>query len=184
MNANFEDRVDALVTLSFAGDIPEDSAGMKRMMHNFIQRLRRRYQKAGKRLKYIYCMEIGPRGSRHVHMMLSQADLQELVDAWGYGPVNVQPLWSKGQYADIAAYFIKYALKTAETEGGGKKIGQLYTPSRGLCRPKVTKTIVHARTFRESIRDRRGWRLDKNSIRRGVHEAMGTPYLEYTFVRD
>ncbi len=182
LNANFEDGKDALVTLSWKkGKAPESSEEMKKRFANFRRRLKARYQKAGKEMKYVVTMEIGPKGSRHIHMVLSDADLKEIRECWEPGQiVNVVPLNSGGQYADIASYFVKYALKTAETEG--KKVGQLYTPSRNLQEPKITIRVIARRAGFRSPKERKGYMIDKDHTVCGIYED-GTAYQEVAYIR-
>ena len=183
MNNNFRDKVDALVTLDFDQiHYPADSFEMISLIQKGVRKLRGIYKKKGKTLKYIYCREIGPRGCRHVHMMLSNADLKELCEAWTYGAVNVEPLHTNGQYRDAAEYFMKYSLKTEKTEG--KLIGRRFNPSQNLIKPVSKKTIVLANTFSERIHDIKGYYLEKESIQQGVSEITGKSYLSYTYIAD
>lgn len=181
LNENFEDGKDALVTLSWKkADAPKGSEDMKRRVANFLKRLKRRYRKTGKELKYIYTLEVGPKGSRHVHMVISDADLKELQESWEKGQiVNVVPLNSGGQYAGIASYFVKYAQKTEETEG--KKVGQLYNPSRNLRKPRITVRVIYRTRFKEP-QERKGWGIDRDHTSYGVRED-GSPYQEITYIR-
>ena len=181
MNHNFEDGVDALVTWSFNRDkAPKDYQEMLKRTQTLVRRLRKRYRQDGIILRYIYTMEIGPKGSRHIHMMISNAEPLRLMGCWGWGPVDVKPLYSDGQYAKIAAYFLKYALKTEETEG--IKLGRKWNPSKNLKRPPVTKTIVSAATFREEVQERKGYYIDKDSITSGIHDVTGCAFLAYTYI--
>ena len=67
LNTNFEDGKDALVTLSWKkATAPENSEEMKKRFRNFLRRLKTRYKKSGKELKYVMTMEVGPKGSRHI----------------------------------------------------------------------------------------------------------------------
>lgn len=180
MNQNFRDGRDALVTLSFKTVEPYKE--MLQKVQKMIRSIRRIYAKTGRILKYIYTMEVGPRGSRHVHMMLTSPSLQDLVRIWPYGVVDVKPLYSHGQYSKIAAYFMKYADKTEQTLG--KKLGRRYNASHNMEHPKIRKTVVMANTFREKIREKPGYYIDRDSIQRGICEETGRPYLHYTYIRD
>ena len=183
MNANFVDGKDALITLDFdQAHYPGDSKEMIQMAQKFVRKLRASYKRNEKELKYIYCREIGPRGCRHLHMMLSNADIKELVETWEYGAVNIKPLTTGGQYRDAAEYFMKYSLKTEETEG--KLIGRRFNPSQNLIQPKVKKTVVLANTFREKIHDLKGYYLEKESLQQGVSEITGKAYLSYAYIAD
>lgn len=183
LNANFKDGRDALVTLSWkkGQDQPEDSKTMRRETGNFIRKIRRAYRKAGKELRYCYTMEIGPKGSRHIHMVLSNADLSEIQRCWP-GIVDVRPLYSNGNYADIASYFVKYSLKTEKTEG--QKLGRRYSCSHNMIKPKIRIEVVNASTFRETPGHRKGYLLDESRTRSGISELTGKRYLECTYIRD
>lgn len=181
MNHNFEDGQDALVTWSFAREkAPKDYAEMLKKTQALIRKLRREYKKEGRILRYIYTMEIGPKGSRHIHMMISDADLLILARCWPWGGVDAKPLHTDGQYAKIAAYFLKYSLKTEQTEG--IKLGRRWNPSKNLKKPKVIKTVVNARTFRDEVKERKGFYIDKESVESGIHEMTGQPFLHYTYI--
>lgn len=181
LNENFRDGIDALCTLSWKKeDAPEDAREMKRRVTNFLRRLKTKYQKAGKELKYVYTMEIGPKGSRHIHIVLNDVDLQEIRTAWGPGHVNVQPLNTDGQYGRIAAYFIKYSEKTERTEG--RKIGRRYCPSLNLRKPKIKIERCVRSSFREP-QERKGWYIDRNYTAYGTHPIDGRPYSEVLYVR-
>lgn len=181
LNENFRDGVDALCTLSWRkGEAPEDSGEMKRLVTNFLRRLKTKYQKAGKELKYVYTMEIGPKGSRHIHIVLNDVDLQELRGAWGPGSVNVQPLNTDGQYGKIAAYFIKYSEKTERTEG--QKVGRRYCPSLNLRKPRIKTEHCVRSSFKEP-QERKGWYIDRDYTTYGLHPIDGRPYSEVLYVR-
>lgn len=182
LNENFRDGSDALVTLSWKkGAAPEDSAEMRRRVRNFLRRLKTRYLKTGKELRYVYTMEIGPKGSRHVHMVINDVDLRELGQVWDGGALDVQPLNSNGQYAKIAAYFVKYNTKTEETEG--KKLGKKYNASRNLRKPRIKTRQITRKRFCEP-RERKGWRIDKELTAEGTNEWDGTMWQRIVYVRD
>lgn len=181
MNTNFKDG-DLLVRLDFFKEhFPNDSKKMQTMMQAFIRKLRAEFKKLGRDLKYIYVKEIGPRGGRHVHMIMSKCDTDVLRRCWPHGGIHVDPLISGGQYRKIAEYFVKYAAKTEETEG--KIIGKRWNPSKNLVRPIVKKRIVAANTFRKKIKLKPGYHLEKDSLRAGVSELTGFEYFSYTLIK-
>ncbi|SDZ88395.1 hypothetical protein SAMN02745687_00938 [Lachnospiraceae bacterium NK3A20] len=181
LNENFQDGTDALVTLSWGKGTtpPETSEEMKKEVQKFFRRLRKKYRENGKELKYVYTMEIGPKGSRHIHVVLNEADNFELWTTWQGGVVDVQPLNSNGQYAKIASYFAKYSQKTEKTEG--KKLGRRYNPSLNLRKPKITKKIIKAVRFCKEPKERKGYFIDKELSSSGVNEFTGLPYLFITY---
>ena len=178
MNENFSDG-DYLLTLDFYTHKPRDSTEMQKLTAGFIRNLRYRLKKRGVTPKYLYVMEIGKRSSRHVHMIIERTELALITECWKYGGVHCTPLYSGGQYRQIASYFLKYALKTETTE---KMVGKKWYGSRNLKKPKVIKRIILARTFREEAREKKGWNLDKASEYRGI-TAEGYPYYEYTYIK-
>jgi hypothetical protein len=181
LDTNFEDKRDALVTLSWREDqIPPDSSErMKKDSSNFFRRMRKSYQQKGKDLRYVYTMEIGPKGSRHIHAVISEADLSEIQSCWD-GVVNVVPLFSDGNYDKIAQYFVKYSVKTEETEG--IKVGRRYSSSRNLKKPKVIKTVVNAATFKETPGQRKGYKLDESRTETGISEETGLRYARFVYI--
>lgn len=179
MNENFKDG-DYLITLDFHNHKPRDSTEMQKLVSEFIKKLRYRLKKQDINPKYLYTMEVGPRGSRHVHMMIEKINLGEISDNWTYGGVHCTPLYSQGQYGQIASYFMKYALKTEQTEE--KLVGKRWYGSRNLKKPKITKKIVLSNTFRKDPPEKKGWYLDKSSEVRGVTD-QGYQYYSYTYIK-
>lgn len=181
MNANFEDG-DLLIRLDFhKAYFPSGSLDMQDLMTKAIRKLRTEYKKLNKELKYVYVKEIGPRGGRHIHMVISKCDTDTLRKCWPFGGIHVDPLISNGQYGKIADYFIKYAARTEETEG--ELVGKRWYASRNLTKPKITKKVISANTFRKDVKGKRGYVLDKESIRSGFSELTGYEYFSYTLVK-
>lgn len=181
MNHNFKDG-DYLVRLDFSKDSsPGGSADMQKEMAYFIRRLKRCYQKVCAELKYIYVKEIGPKGGRHIHMMLNKCDIDWIRKSWKVGGIHIDPLYSHGQYGQIASYFIKYASRTEETEG--KIIGKRYYASRSCKMPEVVKRVIAAGTFRKKVTEKKGFYLEKDSVVEGVNELTGYEYFCYTLHR-
>ena len=179
MNANFVDG-DSLVRLDFFKK-PADSEKMQEIMKKAIRQLRAEYKKQGRQLKYIYVKEVGPRGGRHIHMMMNKVDTDILRKIWPHGGIHVDPLISNGQYRKIAEYFIKYAQKTEKTEG--KLIGKRWYSSRNLIRPVAVKEVIPAATFRRTVKEKTGYYLDKESLQYGISEFTGFEYFSYTLIK-
>ena len=111
---------------------------IQRELHNFMRRLKRKYDKRGLELKWVVCTEVGVRGGLcHHHIVLSEGlELEEIKKAWKCGGVG----WSeergsklyfdeRGAY-DLAAYMVKdkYTYKS-------------YSCSRNLKRPQERREI-------------------------------------------
>lgn len=112
-NTNFEDGVDVLVHLTFAPRyLPETRKACKRVMDNFMRRVKRAWERHdfGRDLRYLYVIE-GSDGKRlHVHMlMLGGMDAREIKALWGMADiVNVDTLQAgqKG-YEALSVYLTK-----------------------------------------------------------------------------
>ena len=181
MNHNFEDG-DLLVRLDFSKDnLPTGSDEMQSMMCKAIRKLRKEFKKACQELKYIYVKEIGPRGGRHIHMVMNRCDTETIRKCWPHGGIHIDPLISNGQYIKIADYFIKYAAKTEDTEG--ELIGKRWYASRNLQRPKVIKKVISASKFRKETKAKKGYIVQKESVRSGISELTGFEYFAYTMIK-
>lgn len=183
MNANFRPTIDQHLVLEWGRDKdpPEDSAAMKKQMARFIRRLRRAYRARGQDPRYIYTMEVGPRGSRHIHMVLSEPDLKEVQRLWEVGPVHGTPLYPDGNYQKLAAYFMKYSKKTEETEG--QKLGRRWNASLNLKRPEPRTRIIAERTFLRDFPKRKGYRIDQDSVRAAEPDTNGRLFRECIYVK-
>lgn len=179
MNANFKDG-DLLVRLDFSKS-PSGSADMQELMTKAIRKLRAEHKKTGIELRYIYVKEIGPRGGRHVHMVMNKCDSDILRKCWTHGGIHIDPLISEGQYGKIAEYFIKYAAKTEETEG--ELIGKRWYASRNLKKPRVTKKVISANKFRKEAKPQKGYIVDKNSVQSGISGLTGYEFFSYTLIK-
>lgn len=182
MAANFRNG-DTVVRLDFSKR-PEGSVEMQALISKALRKISAMYRKAGKQLRYIYVKEVGPRGGRHIHMIMSREDmdvLQILTKCWPHGGIHVDP-WNTGpDFSKLASYFIKYAARTEQTEG--KLIGKRWYPSRNLEQPKITKRILRSDHFRENIKKKQGYTLAKDSVRSGISDFTGYRYFSYTLVR-
>ena len=181
MNANFTDDTGMLVTLTYLPkNRPGNSVQMQSDMRNFLKKLRKVFKAGNMILKYIYVKELGKRGAAHVHMLMSVCDVRKLRECWNKGGVCVKPLYSDGDYSDIARYFIKYSADTEKVEG--KLIGKRWSASRNLKQPIVIKKIVKANTFNQRIPEKKGYLLDPTSVAEGYTE-FGYRYFSYTMRR-
>lgn len=112
-NANFTDGRDCLVHLTFdSRHRPETRRDCKRMVDNFLRRLKRAWDKAGmeRELRYLYVIE-GNDGKRlHVHMLMTGGMAAgEIKALWGMADiVNVDRLQAgKKGYEALSKYLTK-----------------------------------------------------------------------------
>ena len=181
MNTNFRDG-DLLIRLDFANAREiTSSAQMQDKISKALRKMKRKAAADGIELKYIYVKEMGKRGGRHIHLMITRVSTELIRECWPHGGIHIDPLYSGGQYRKIAAYFVKYAAKTEETEG--KLIGKRWYGSRNLERPKVTKKIIKSGHFREIVRKVQGYVLEKDTLQSGISDFTGFKYFSYTLIR-
>ncbi len=190
IKANFSEG-DFWVTLTYPkGARPSVNQVMKDW-DGFIRRMKTRYKKLGKELKWIRRIEIGSRGAVHAHVIINrlegeQTDLM-IKECWKPGHVNYATLYEEGDYEQLADYLAKDEMtkkQEAELEQKDRKRLRAYSHSRNLTTVEPqTRTYGHW-TMRRIIRDgpkpTPGYYILKDSIRSGVNPYTGMSYLYYT----
>ena len=107
---NFTENDIALHLTYRNGEEPENEADALRVLGNFIKRLKRRYKKAGKELKYISCTEYGKKTGRvHHHLIINGGyDRDEIEKLWGRGYANSKRLqFEEDGVKGLARYIAK-----------------------------------------------------------------------------
>lgn len=110
INANFTDE-DLCVTLTYAGDPPEEKQARKDMQ-NYIRRVRNWRKRRGmSELKYVYVIEYEDEGKKrriHHHVIMSGMDRDAAESLWGKGWANTKRLQPDEHGLEaIARYIIK-----------------------------------------------------------------------------
>ena len=152
----------------------------------FLKEVRKEFKKRGYKLKWIGRTERGKRGAVHHHLIIGRIPDADIIiaKAWkkvqGAGKTNVQLLYEKGQFADLAAYIIK---PDTVNEDGTPATQSNYSRSRNLTVPKP----VVSRTTRKKILQEPvptpGYYIDKDSICQGINPITGREYLHYIEIR-
>ena len=180
INCNFEKNDIHLVLTYKKEDRPNPEAA-KKILANFIRRIKRRYEKEGIEFKYIHVTEYGKKsGAIHHHILLPGIDMRIIQDTWEYGKARPTYLDDKGDYGQLANYLIKQTSK-AFMQDDAK--GRRYHPSRGLKKPRTFVKIVHSNTYREDPKPEKGYYIELDSIKNGVHEVTGSPYQFYRMIK-
>lgn len=185
MNANFTDHDYLSLTLTYRkGEEPESIREVRKDAADFAKRVRKCARLFGIDLKYIYVIGAG-KHRRHIHITTnSLPDLAILTGCWIHGHVSMTPLYSDGQYRDLADYYIKNAQETKEQEEAlGEKPGQMYVPSKNLTKPIETKKIIRAKEFRNDPKPKKGYYIEKDSVYQGW-TAAGFPLLRFTMIKE
>lgn len=200
MNANF-DNTSLYLTMDYIKEQGRDYATPEEMredLRRFMRKLRAKYKKRGKELRYISVKAIGQRSARHFHMVLSDPGID-----YKAAKAEIQAVWDEiylekherksfvhleylygDNYGELAAYFVKQSETTIETFGG--KIGRRWDSSRNLVRPvTIKKPIENRRAFRKEPSAPKGWYIDKPYTEIGVGggEYGGFEYIRYILIK-
>lgn len=179
--ANFTEH-DYYATLTYRKEErPENMEQCRRQFRRFIERVRTAYRRAGYELKWIRNIEQGSRGAWHVHLIVNRVPGGDVIlrEAWEYGGVHIDLMYTEGGFRKLA----KYITKTSREEGGTLKESS-YSTSRNLIRPQPKRKEMSGRTFREKkIHVPKGYVLDKESVYEGTNIFTGYPYRYYTLLR-
>lgn len=160
--ANFH-KDDWRLDLTYANPEPPTEEAIKRL-RAFIRALRRVYRNHGEELKYIYTTE--RKGHRiHHHLLINNVagiSREEIAQCWPWAKLNYQSMhFYDGGIDDagrIATYFIKETDETIRDEDSPQK--WRCVPSRNLEKPKITREVIHARTWRENPKPPKGYELE------------------------
>ncbi len=169
---------------------------VKKDFSNFIRTMHRRYLKQGEIFKYIYRMEIGEMGGIHIHILVNrlrgQIDTDILMqEIWAHGIVDYKSIYAEGGYEKLAEYIVKQPEEEGEVyrqlsllpEEEQKKY-LCYNCSRNLVHPVAKRKEYRHWTMRKILRDgpkpKKGYYIDKESVRSGVNAFTGMSYLHYT----
>ncbi len=183
MDANFCGD-DYYITLDYKPEErPADRKELSAHMQRYLRSMRKLYRKAGKTFKYIWVAEIGSRGAMHIHIVISGIDdIKAVARMWTHGGTTFKPMYEDGNYRKLAGYFIKYSQKTRNTIG--ELQGKLWNTSKNLITPPEKRKVIRCRdSFSQNITVPKGYYLDKESVRTGIHEVTGYTYMNYTLVK-
>ena len=125
LRLNFTPR-DYAVHLTYR-EPPQSVEDANRTLKNYLNRLKRRYKKAGLEPKYVYTTEYGRKSGRvHHHLVINGGINRGIVeDTWGHGYANADRL----QFEDGLESLARYLTKGAATY-------RAWTPSRNLVMPE------------------------------------------------
>ena len=132
-------------------NMPKDEADLKRIMRNFIVRLRRRYEKHGLELRLVWVPEISVGGRYHVHGFTNGGvSAEEIRKAWKLGRANCSPFQYDQQ--GLAGY-IHYVFKDP-------LLSKHWNATKNLKKPTIRKSDYVLR------------RKDVEAVRRGDLRAL------------
>lgn len=183
MNCNFVDG-DLHIVLTYKKDKRPTPEKAKKEFRNFINRVKRRYKK--NKCKWVMVTEYKNTAIHH-HLVINNIKdidvVKTVMEQWKMnGIVHVTPLYSRGNYKDLAEYFVKETKKTYKEHDGGHM--QRWTCSRNLSKPKVVVHKKKAKSWSPQPKARKGYTIDNNSIVNGTNAFSGRQYQYYIMVKD
>ncbi len=192
IKANFSPR-DWYLTLSYADErLPHDEERAKKNIRNFLNKVKRRYIKAGKELKYLVTTEQGERSGRWHHHLIIPAGItyDDIERLWQDGSVFPRRLWAHGNMNDdkdrlnvhrLAEYFVgtNKKGKSRDTRAVHKK---RYSFSRNCIEPVVTYEAMPLRWVKKP-RPPKGWKIAAGSLVE-YEDAYGFLHQKYTLVKN
>ena len=193
INENFQDNDYHLIFRYFKNLRPSSMTEAAEEFRRYLRRVQYDLKKDGLELRYIWAVEVGKKGAIHFHAIANRLDLtyftkqwrRQTVDGSGgrvwqkLGTVYCIPLWTDGQYKDLANYIIKQTSQTFRAMGGKR-----YNASRNLRKPKETVKQVNASTWRKNPKPPKGYIFDPSfPLENGVCEITGIPYQRYGLIR-
>lgn len=176
LNASFRPG-DWWLTLSNSADVSMEESMEK--IGKLKRGLQRYCKKAGIPYKMVETVGIGTvKGKVHHHVVLNQEIPMEVVYRyWQEELVFAQPL--KGwNYQKVAAYILKNAEESKDKRG---KYMKAFRCSRQVTRPEPrVEEMSRVVSFDiEDLKPRKGYQIDRDSIRAYDHPITGAPCLEY-----
>ena len=184
MKANFHEN-DLWITLKYPAGTKLAIEEVKKHMRKFLERVRNRYKRREETLKFIYRIEIGKRGSPHVHILMNRITDADLIvrEAWEQGRIFFTPAYEQGGFRKLANYIVKPPDLEVDPEG----TTVAYSTSRNLIRPEPEIKPYWRRTVEKIIREgpkpTPGYAIDPNTIVSGVNPYTGMSYLRYEEIK-
>ncbi len=181
LNANFEDG-DLHIVLTYKKDARPSPEEAKKILAKFWRKMKVVYKKSGEELKYIAVTEYKNKAIHH-HIVINNPDgmnVTKIIKELWNGIPKVNPLWSDGQYRELAAYLIKETDKTFREKGSGVK--QRYSRSRNLVIPKPKTKVVKSNTWNRNPKPKKGYYIDWDTLVNGVNKWSGREYQSYTMI--
>ena len=180
INANFMPG-DLFLTCTYQKSARPDPQRAKKNMENFLDRLRRRFKRAGMEFKYILVNAYGKRGGIHHHLIIPAIAYPVVAACWPHGAVRFEALYPNGEYSSLAWYLIK---QSHLSPSGEESIpGNRWSGSRNLIKPVEKVEEVDAKEWREEPKPIKGYYIDPDSVENGISPVTGIPYQFYRMLQ-
>ena len=181
LNANFVDG-DLHVVLTYPKHARPSPKEARKILAKFWRKLKAKYKKYKKELKYIVVTEFKNKNIHH-HIVINNPDginvMKTIKELWD-GIPKATPLWSNGQYKELAEYLIKETDQTFREKGAALK--QRYSRSRNLIIPKPKTKVIKSEKWSKNPRPRKGYYIDQDTLVNGINQWSGREYQTYTLI--
>ena len=101
---------DYLVLFTYKKDKrPPDMETAKKHLAQAMRKVREKYKKAGKKMRWMANIEVGTKGAWHVHIVINRIPDADIIikNAWEHGAVTFKHLYEAGDFRDLAGYITK-----------------------------------------------------------------------------
>ena len=184
LNANFRPG-DLHVILTYRKEERPSAEEAKEILRKFLDRLRRKYRRQGRELKYIHVTEY-KRTAIHHHLIVNnlndgkETTMDYIRKLWsGRGSPKYVQLYETGEYQQLAEYLIKETEKTFRDAPEKQRYGC----SRNLIEPKAERRIRKTKNgWQKDPRPREGYYILPDSLYNGF-DRLGYPYQRYVLVK-
>ena len=162
---------------------PDTAERFRKDVENFLKRVRRRFQKQGKQMKYVYAVGYGEDNAAHIHLVINgDIDLKEITDCWNYGFIRATRLDLSGDYIKLAEYILKHTKKTFNNPAKAV-FRKRWNQSSNLKIPVPQKKRIKATFWLKTPRIPKGYILIRDSLVTGVSEYDGAYYQYYRLLK-
>ena len=182
INTNYKTG-DLHITLTYKKDNRIKPEEAKKELDKYLRPLRKIYKKNGEELRYIIVTEYKNKAIHH-HLIVNAVDgvsVKEFDRLWKMGRTRFTYLDDTGQYAALAHYLIKETRKTFREEGAPSH--RRWNPSRNLKKPIIEKEIIEAKKWKKDPKPLKGYLLEVDTVKEGIHDVTGWPYQFYSMVK-
>ena len=177
INANFR-AGDLWVVLSYPERIPIEDAMAR--IEKFKRNVRNRCKKMGIAFKIIESTGIGEQRKKpHHHIVINAEVTRDMICRyWPEEYVHIETLWGSGNYNRVAKYMLKNAQQSKDKRG---KNARAYRCSRTIATPQPRVEIMKREMAvdPDDLQPRKGYYIDRDSIRTYWHPITGAICYEY-----
>lgn len=172
------------VTLTYKQGNRPEAEQAKKNLKALLDKLRKYYKKAGKKLKYIIVTEYKQKAIHH-HMIINNVSTKmwtttEMIEKlWTiHGHPQYKHLYG-GDYTQLAEYIIK----ETKAEQEKKKYSLSYSCSKNLPMPPVKRKVMLASEWRKEPTPKKGYYILQDTIVEGINPVTGFRYQHYIMAK-